>query len=555
MALLSTMATFWLVMFVVFVMINRGIWVFTDVSKSMSMFMLEKALGPAVDFVEGRDGSGAKTWIMQGALWLVPSSFLTFSGLWLAHEPTALNSLASWGYSPSSEELILAGNLTAFHGAVAMLLIGAGMHIVPKLGGTSLASERNATLMSFVWTFSVFIMMIGAHSPQLLGIKVLFVGTMVQSLVAIAVIINQLLTASSRTRKMPLPAWLIIIGLISYPIALSVVAISGELETGLGQWTLVRMVGGAFFFMQVAGVSLYAASIGTGNQLWSRSLSAVILMGAIFTLNPLGDTTGSIAAGLLGIDHSTLEASNTDVIAGSFLMALAAIPIIALSSNILVTMRGDDVFVENPDYPGMPEINLGGLMLLPLCIGALFVQTDSLTGTNELVGISGTMLLMVAWLLMVPLSLGPALAIFPEVSGRSLLSNIRSRWAFWMMAGGAFSGLLMTLMADFSEMALLELDPESGLDGISKEIRVIGSVLFYGTVIGAILHCLNIISGTFRGSILGGKQSESSTSIIQESFQLTSGTTVRKILASGANLDTEVIPTAQTDKPGSHSEL
>ena len=107
----------------------------------------------------------------------------------------------------------------------------------------------------------------------------------------------------------------------------------------------------------------------------------------------------------------------------------------------------------------------------------------------------------------------------------------------------------MTLMADFSDMALLELDPESNLDGISKEIRVIGSVLFYGTVIGSILHCLNIISGTFRGSISGADQPTPSTSISQESFKLTSGTTVRKILASGANLDTDVVPTLQTDRP------
>ena len=45
MGLITSMAAFWLAMLVVFVLINRGIWVFTDVSKSMSMFMLEKALG------------------------------------------------------------------------------------------------------------------------------------------------------------------------------------------------------------------------------------------------------------------------------------------------------------------------------------------------------------------------------------------------------------------------------------------------------------------------------------------------------------------------------
>ena len=51
MGLLTTMLAFWIIILVLFVMINRGIWVFTDVSKSLTMFMLEKALGPPIDFV------------------------------------------------------------------------------------------------------------------------------------------------------------------------------------------------------------------------------------------------------------------------------------------------------------------------------------------------------------------------------------------------------------------------------------------------------------------------------------------------------------------------
>ncbi len=145
------MIAFWVSMFVVFAMINRGIWVFTDVSKSMSMFMLEKAIGPPIDFVEGRKGSAASTWIIHGALWMIPSSALTFCGLWLSHDPDALHSLSSWGLNLSSSSLILAGILTAGYGAGGMLLNGAAMHIVPELGGTTLASEKNASLMSFVW--------------------------------------------------------------------------------------------------------------------------------------------------------------------------------------------------------------------------------------------------------------------------------------------------------------------------------------------------------------------------------------------------------------------
>ncbi|MEC8874710.1 MAG: hypothetical protein VX502_04890, partial [Candidatus Thermoplasmatota archaeon] len=263
MALITTMLFFWTAIFVVVFMINRGIWVFTDVSKSMSMFMLEKALGPAIDFAEGRKGSGAKSWIIQGALWLIPGSTFTFSGLWLKHDPNALHSLSSWGYSPTSEALILAGNLTTFYGAVGMLMIGASLHIVPTLGATKLASERNASLMSFLWTLSVVVMIVGAHKSEILGLKVLLLATAIHSLSLLAVIVNLLLTAASRTKKMALPAWLILVGLLSDPVSIVVLALLGMLDSGLGQWLLVRLVSGGFFFMQIAGISLYAASQGT----------------------------------------------------------------------------------------------------------------------------------------------------------------------------------------------------------------------------------------------------------------------------------------------------
>ncbi len=190
MGLISTMIIYWFSMLLLFVMLNRGIWVFTDVSKSMSMFMLEKALGPAIDFAEGRKGSGATTWIMQGALWLIPASTLTFCGLWLGHDPNALHSLSSWGLKPSSSSLILAGILTAGYGSVGMLLIGAGMHIVPVLGGTTLASEKNASLMSFLWTLSVFILFIGSNNPEIFGVKVMPVAVALLTLSGIAVIVN-----------------------------------------------------------------------------------------------------------------------------------------------------------------------------------------------------------------------------------------------------------------------------------------------------------------------------------------------------------------------------
>jgi hypothetical protein len=540
-------------MLVVFILVNRGIWVFTDVSKSMSMFMLEKALGPPIDFVDGKHGSAATTWIIQGAIWIVPASIITFCGLWLSHDPEALHSLSSWGLKPTSSSLITSGFLVAVYGSVGMLLIGSSMHIVPELGGTTLATEKNATLMSFVWTLGVIVMFIAANKPEIVGIRIMPVATLLTNLALIAVIVNMLLTAASRTKKMPLPAWMMIIGMISAPVSIVVLAITGSLDSGSGQWLATRM-GGTTFFLMMSGAILYGASRGSGNPLWSRSLAAVTMVGAILTINPSGLIEGEIASDFLGISTATFEPSRNDIVAGSFLLALSLIPIIALSANVLATMRGDDVFIENPDSPGMPEINLAAFMAVPVAIGGLFVLTDYLTGTNELTGIHTSLVLMGVWVVFVPASLGSALSIFPEVSGRNVLSVNRSRWAFWLMAGGAFSGLAFTMMADFSDMALLEAAVEEE-NSTSNRIRILGSVLFYGTVLGSIYHALNIISGSFRGTLSSEGPNLSSTSI-SSPYKLTKETTVRKILAQReGKLDTVVIPESSTDLPGNATEI
>ena len=99
------------------------------------------------------------------------------------------------------------------------------------------------------------------------------------------------------------------------------------------------------------------------------------------------------------------------------------------------------------------------------------------------------------------------------------------------MAGGAFSGLVFTMMADFSDMALIEAAVEAD-NSTATRVRVLGSVLFYGTVIGSVYHSLNMISGSFRGALATEEQNISSTSI-SSPYMLTKETTVRKILARG----------------------
>jgi hypothetical protein len=552
---LTTMFYFWISLFFVFFLIQRGLWIFSDVVKGTVFFMLEKALGPGSDLVEGRPGSGARSWIFQGTLWLILASTFTFISMWLTHDPHALHSLASWGFVANADELASAGVYATLYGSVSMLVIGSGFHIIPKLAGTELASETNANLVSFVWTISVLVLVIGSQNNIIFGIEIIPIGTAINAIALFAVILNQLLTVANRTRSMALPGWLILIALLSNPLLSVISIISGAVDDSVGQWLSYHLFGGAFFFAGVTGVALYASSIASGNPLWSKSLVGVTLFGSILTINPFGDNHGQMVMDVFGplAENNVVSFSNQDMLAASFLMALAFIPIFAFASNMLVTMRGSDVFVDSPNYPGNAELNLGAWLIVPIAIGSLFVQTDTVSGTSELVGIADSLSVMSLWLIIVPLSLGAALSLYPELTGRHLFSNSRARWGYLMMTGGAISGLSITMIADFMDMALVEMMVEDP-SALSEELRKVGSVMFYGVVIGSIFHSLNMVNGMFRGELISQKSVKSS-SISVESYFLVSPMTVRRILASGASLDTEVYPTEEDNGKGSATSL
>ena len=552
---LTTMFYFWISLFIVFFLIQRGLWIFSDVAKGTVSFMLEKALGPGSDLVEGRPGSGARSWIFQGTLWLILASTFTFISMWLTHDPNALHSLASWGFVANADELASAGVYATIYGSVSMLVIGSSFHIIPKLAGTELASETNANLVSFVWTISVLVLVVGSQNNMILGIEIIPLGTAINAIALFAVILNQLLTFANRTRKMALPGWLILIALLSNPILSIISIISGAVDDSAGQWLSYHLFGGAFIFAGVAGVALYASSIASGNPLWSKTLVGVTLFGSIITINPFGDIHGQMVMDAFGplAENNVVSFSNQDMLAATFLMALVSIPVLAFASNMLITMRGSDAFVDSPDYPGNAELNLGAWAIVPIVLGSLFVQTDTVSGTLELVGIANSMSVMSGWLVLVPLSLGAALSLYPELTGRHLFSNSRARWGYLMMTGGAIFGLSITMVADFMDMALMEMMVEDP-SAMSEELRKLGSVMFYGVVIGAILHSLNMVTGMFRGELISQK-SVNSSSISVESYFLVSPMTVRRILASGADLDTEVCPTEEDNVKGNATSL
>ena len=87
---IQTLLIFWAMLFGFFVISSRGLGVVGDVLRPTGLFLLEKALGPAIDFAEGKPGSASRTWIIIGSLWLFLSVCFTFLGVWVGPVRTDL---------------------------------------------------------------------------------------------------------------------------------------------------------------------------------------------------------------------------------------------------------------------------------------------------------------------------------------------------------------------------------------------------------------------------------------------------------------------------------
>ena len=56
------------------------------------------------------------------------------------------------GLRPTAETLAATGKAVTSFGGISMALIGCGLHILPKLLGTGLASERNGNSGLFLYS-------------------------------------------------------------------------------------------------------------------------------------------------------------------------------------------------------------------------------------------------------------------------------------------------------------------------------------------------------------------------------------------------------------------
>ena len=118
--------------------------------KQIGLFILQKNPPGLVDIFDDKDGSGSRTWMNFGMLWLVFATLLGFLMGWHTYDPTALDSLASIGWSYDDGSSLADATLNFLSIALLYGLIGSGMVATARNGNGRLASEANASMVALL---------------------------------------------------------------------------------------------------------------------------------------------------------------------------------------------------------------------------------------------------------------------------------------------------------------------------------------------------------------------------------------------------------------------
>ncbi len=520
--LLADIVTLWAAFLLVWALVNRGIPIFQELVRDMTDFFMEKALGPGADLFEGRQGSGTVAWMMHGMLWTSIGASFTFVGMWMAHEPDAIASLSSIGYAPSTATVQTAA-YNAATGGILMLLIGAGLHINGRLSGSGLASDTNATLVSYAFSMSLLLGLLSDHMSGKWGDYLCTAAATIATLVMVAILANHLLTIGRRTNQTIMPSQWLIVGGLSMPLVMCVVDFVLGVNQALNDSLVILPM-----LASALAVALYVTPYEAGTPLWSRSLAGVTILMTFMTLSPIG---------IEGAGVSVNEAAMLTIF-----YAASMIPILATAGNVFQTARSN--WGQASSSSATTSIMLGMFMLVGSAIGQLFVGADA-QSTGEIQHLSSSMNTLFLWGGMGMIAWGGVISCFPQATGRSLISNETNRMTTWMVSGGAVLAFLFSMGASmvssaYDAAAAANDSIDSDLIDMSATgtLETLASIAFYAVTIAAILMMLNMIRGSFSGTPIGSGEPASPSA---NRIALTPGsTTIRQLLAAGAGTDTEI---------------
>jgi hypothetical protein len=506
----------------------------------IGLFILRKNPPGLVDIFNDKDGSGSRTWMNFGMLWLVFAGLLGFLGGWHNYDPTALDSLASIGWSYDDGSSLRDVTLTLLNFALLYGLIGAGMVAVSRNGNGRLASEANASLMALVLSALILLRYLlpfifgfldidtetGAVATMLYSLETLAIG-----LVLVPVLINILITAASRgEEELQTSAWFLIMGVTAQILAMFYMFFGELADATQTVWLAERVAHGWVPLALIFAVGYHVVPMASKQPIWSASMRTASMFLLFITIPPFFMTDAS--------------GSNFLTNVGAILLTLGVLPIFAASINIIMTASsGLSSTMKNP---GAVAALLAFTILPFFAIGGYFTAMDAFVGTGELGAMAHSvdmgMLFTVGGLMV----LAGAFSNYPLAIGKPLATRSTANLATWMVLVGGVASTITFVVGDFTTNAVAS----SGVEDVvanSGGFFLTGSGLFYLMGIGTILATLVTIR---TGISATGRSIEVTAASDVAKYTLVAGssTTIRSLIGRGVGVDTELLISHAAEK-------
>ena len=513
--------------------LSKGVGTVGGALKQIGLFVLQKNPPGLVDIFDDKDGSGSRTWMNFGMLWLVFATLLGFLMGWHTYDPTALDSLASVGWSYDDGSSLKDATLNFLSIALLYGLVGSGMVAAARNGNGRLASEANASMVALLLSVVLLATYILPFIFGFLDIDtsenpirtVLYsLETLAVGLLLVPVFINILITAANRgEQELQTSVWFLIMGIAAYILSM-LFMFFGELADATQMvWLAERVAYGWVPLALMFSVGYHVIPMTAKQPIWSGSLRGASMLLLFITIPPFFMTDAS--------------ASNFVTNLGAILLTLGVLPIFAASINLLMTASsGLSAVVKQP---GAIAASMAFIALPFFAIGGYFTAMDTFVGTGEL-GTMGdivnmSMLFTVGGLLV----LAGAFTNYPNAIGKSLATPSTATLATWLVFVGGVASTLTYLTGEFTANAVAASEIEDVVAN-NGGFYLTGAALFYLAAIGAILSTMVVIR---TGIASTGRSIEVNDVSDVATYTLTSGssTTIRDLIGRGVGVDTTLV--------------
>lgn len=262
--------------------LSKGVGTVGGALKQIGLFVLQKNPPGLVDIFDDKDGSGSRTWMNFGMLWLVFATLLGFLMGWHTYDPTALDSLASVGWSYDDGSSLKDATLNFLSIALLYGLVGSGMVAAARNGNGRLASEANASMVALLLSVVLLATYILPFIFGFLDIDtsenpirtVLYsLETLAVGLLLVPVFINILITAANRgEQELQTSVWFLIMGIAAYILSM-LYMFFGELADATQMvWLAERVAYGWVPLALMFSVGYHVIPMTAKQPIWSGSL-------------------------------------------------------------------------------------------------------------------------------------------------------------------------------------------------------------------------------------------------------------------------------------------